>query len=91
MAEVNGTFAALSAYTSPVVGFLRDGTTALLTGGEPVGPGITDYFKMRCRDSGLAPPGYVVWVVTGAPDDDASEAPLVGTASDIMVMSSWQI
>jgi len=54
------------------------------------GPGIVDYFKMRCRDSGLAPPGYVVWTVTGAPDDDASEAPLVGVASDIMVMTSWQ-
>lgn len=48
------------------------------------------YFKMRCRDSGLAPPGYVIWVVTGAPDDDASEATLVGVASDIAVMGSWQ-
>lgn len=66
----------------------RDGSRVGPGGG---GPGIVDYFKMRCRDSGLAPPGYVSWTVTGAPDDDASEAPLVGVASDIVVTNTWQV
>jgi hypothetical protein len=32
----------------------------------PVNP--TRYYKMRARDSGAAPPGYVTWVVVGDPD-----------------------
>jgi len=74
-----------SLYLSPLV----DGYGWILSA-SPSGPTVTDYFKMRCRDSGLPAPGYVSWTVTGAPDDDASEAPLVGVASDIVVTDTWQ-
>ena len=69
----------------------RPGAVTGAGGGGPVGP--TLYFKMRCRDDGVAPPGYVTWVVTGAPDDDASEATLVGSpiAGSIVVVDTWQI
>lgn len=82
--------------TEPMVGpplddGIQAGKEGSRTGAGGGGPGIVDYFKMRCRDSGLAPPGYVSWTVTGAPDDDASEATLVGTASDIVVTDTWQV
>lgn len=93
MPEYNATTSTLVTReeNAPKLGLLYEGSFSPLDSGSVGGP--TAYFKMRCRDDGVAPPGYVIWIVTGVPDDDASEATLVGSpvAGSIAVMSTWQI
>jgi len=43
-------------------------TPAFSMGGGLVPVGAVTFYKMRGRDSGAAPPGYVTWVVSGEPD-----------------------
>lgn len=61
-------------------------------------PVVTTYFKMRAQDSGQPPPGYVVWIATGAPDfagtgypggDPSPVGPMIlGSA---VVAATWQV
>ena len=76
--------------TGPTAGDSATFAAAPLVEGEG---GATSYYKMRCQDDGLVFPGYVIWVVTGAPDDDASEAPLTGSliAGTVAVTDTWQV
>lgn len=47
-------------------------------------------YRMRAQDSGLASPGYVYWMVAGAPDSTAAQAPApVGVYSNIFIAEEW--
>lgn len=52
-----------------VVDFLRGGHRLFgVVGFGAVGPTVTQYYKMRAQDDGVALPGYVTWIVTDDPD-----------------------
>lgn len=66
-------------------------TAPTVTGGGTV------YYKMRARDSGASPPGYVTWVVQGVPDlagagyPGASPTPVGAMVpGSVVVASAWE-
>lgn len=88
MALVDATFSGTPAFSAPHLGFLRDGTTSLMSGGRPVGGGPTLNFKMRAlQDPG---PGYETWVVTGSPDFAGTSAGGPIQPGSAVIADQWE-